>query len=177
MKSAALIMSLIALPVMLPAQAKDSDDLGSWSLEELCEKKDKDRHAEAIFAEIERRAVFSTSELELIREGRIDIGFSEAALYCSWGEPRATESRDGGPWQVYYQRREGYRWTVLLRIDSSLVAEVRLATDISAVDPRNDSFSRGGYAGNPGRSLSEQASVYEETRKGEERQTGWPSAP
>ena len=73
MKAPAVLILLIVLPVVLPAQAKDSDDLGSWSLEELCENKDKRKHAEAVFAEFERRGTFKPFEIELIRDTRTEL--------------------------------------------------------------------------------------------------------
>jgi hypothetical protein len=124
-RAAPFLISLVVLPLALPAQAKDSDDLSGWSVEELCDKKDKRKHAEAVFAEFERRGTFKPFEIELIRAGRIDIGASEAALHCSWGEPRATEAWNGEPWQVYYRRAGSENWRLLLRIDSALVAEIR----------------------------------------------------
>jgi hypothetical protein len=169
-KSAALLISLCALPVALPAHAKDADDLSSWSLEDLCENRDKRKHEEAVFAELERRGTFRPFELELIREGRIDIGASEAALHCSWGEPRRTESRNGVPWQVYYRRREGGPpLRLLLRIDSSLVAEIRPAPSTGDSDQSDISLNRGDITGGPRPSLSEKASNYDITRQNAER--------
>ena len=91
MKAAAFLISLIVLPVALPAHARDWDDLGSWSIEELCENKDKRRHAEAIFAELERRGTFRTYELDLIREGRIVEWSNDCATARDWA--RASRSR------------------------------------------------------------------------------------
>jgi hypothetical protein len=111
--------------------------LSGWSVEELCDEKDKDRHAEAVFAELARRGIFTASELELIREGGIPSGIPsgtrETVLLCSWGLPRGIEVWDGVPWLVYYQPsntrsfvrcRDEERRKLLVRIDTSLVAEI-----------------------------------------------------
>lgn len=135
MRTTVLFASASLLLAALPAQARDSDDLTTWSVEELCEKKDKARHAEAVLAELERRDIFDASELELIRAGRIDFGIREAVLHCSWGQPRDTEVWSGEPWQVYYQRRDRYQRRLLLRIDSSRVAEIRPVSRTASIDP------------------------------------------
>jgi hypothetical protein len=150
MKAAAFLMSLIAVPVALPSHARDWDDLGSWSVEELCENKDKRRHEEAIFAELERRGVFSPFDLELVRSGEIDVGMGEAALHCSWGapismrqqqipawklpdsvKPDSVKQRNSDAWLTYRRRIDGYRRT----FDVFIVAERVTEISVRQLDP------------------------------------------
>jgi hypothetical protein len=126
MKTAAFLISLIALPLALPAQARD-DDLSVWLLEDLCEKKDKDRHADAVLAELERRAVFGSLDLELIRSGDIDVGMEQAALQCSLGEPEFVRPGDGDAWYMYRQRIDGQRRTVFVHVIAERVTDIDLA--------------------------------------------------
>lgn len=155
MRTTVLFASAGLLLAALPAQARDTEDLTTWSVEELCEKKDKARHAEAVLAELERRDIFNTFELELIREGGADIGMGEAALQCSWGEPRGSETLNGDNWQVYYQRRNGYQRRLLLRIDSSFVAEIRPVSRTASIDPSLIVFG-GDYDTFSGRQITSQ---------------------
>jgi hypothetical protein len=155
-KAATFLMSLIVVPVALPSPARDWDDLSSWSLEKLCDKKDKARHEEAVYAELARRSIFTSSELDLIREGRIPSGTSEAVLHCSWGQPRATETWYGESWQVYYRRRDSQNffrrtdglWRLLVRIDTSLVAEIH--PDFGDGPPATGRATRAGSVSNEG---------------------------
>jgi hypothetical protein len=166
-RAKAFLISLIVVPFALPAQAEDSDDLSGWSVEELCENKDKRKHAEAVLAELERRGTFRPFEIELIREGRIDIGASEAALNCSWGEPRGAETLNGEPWQAYYRRAGRHNRRMLVRIDSALVAEIRPARGTS-IDPDHISLSHGGEIGDPRPSMSEKVADYDAARQAQE---------
>jgi hypothetical protein len=142
MKSAAFLISLIVLPVALPAHAKDRDDLSSWSLEDLCERKVKPRYTEGILAEIERRGIFSEFEFDLIREGRVARGMGEDALHCAWGQPRRTEVHDGESWLVYYYREYDLQWRYLVRLDSSMVAGIREDIPPSAAFSSYDTLRR-----------------------------------
>ena len=126
MKAAAFLISLIVLPVALPAQAKDGDDLSSWTLEELCERKDNDRHAEAVLAELERRDVFSASDLELVRSDTIDRGMDESALQCSWGAPDSVTQRDGDAWQTWRNPSDGPKLTVDVQVVAGRVTDIQV---------------------------------------------------
>lgn len=126
MKAAALLMSLIVLPVALPAQAKESDDLSSWSLEELCEKKDKDRHADAVFAELERRAVFTTLDFRLVRYGWTKVGMAESALECLWGAPDSESQADGAAAKTYRHRIDGDWRTIDVLFAQGRVTDIRM---------------------------------------------------
>jgi hypothetical protein len=108
----------------MPAQARDYDNLSAWSLEDLCKKKEKRRHAAAIFAEIERRGTFSSQDLELIRTGIVDLGMGQAALQCSWGEPDAVSQTESVSWQTYRARIDGQQRTVFVHVIAGQVTNI-----------------------------------------------------
>lgn len=137
MRALTILAFVTLLAAVMPAQAKDSDDLSSWSLEELCAKKDKSRHAEAIFAELGLRNVFSSFDLDLVRSGEIEVGMDAAALQCSWGAPHSVQQGDGAVSQTYYKRIDGWRRTVHVFVVAERVTEhhIRPVGSSANLDP------------------------------------------
>ena len=126
MKVAAFLMSLIVVPVALPSHAKDWDDLSSWSIEELCDNKDRRRHEEAIFAELERRAVFTPLDLRLVRFGWTKAGMAESALECLWGASDSESQADGAASKTYRHRIDGDWRTIDVHFAQGRVTDIRM---------------------------------------------------
>jgi hypothetical protein len=134
MRAAAFLISLIVLPLAFPApaQAKDGDDLSGWSVQELCENKDKRRHAEAVFAELERREVFTAVDLARVRGGHFGVGMDEAALQCLWGPPDSESRGDGAVSQTYRNRIDGFRRTIDVRFVAERVTNIRIRLEMDS---------------------------------------------
>jgi hypothetical protein len=143
MRAATILACLSFLIASLSAQARDYNDLPAWSLEDLCEKKEKQRYAAAIFAEIERRESFSSQDLELIRSGIVDLGMDQVAVQCSWGEPDAVLQSDSETLQVYHRRIDGQRRTVFVHVIAGQVTDIHVGPpppDVGSDPPSVDSL-------------------------------------
>jgi hypothetical protein len=124
---AATILACLIFPIgSMPAQARDYDSLSAWSLEDLCEKKDKRRHTEAIFAELERRAAFTPLDLRLVRFGWTKIGMAESALECLWGAPDSESQADGAAAKTYRHRIDGESRTIDVFFAEGRVTDIRM---------------------------------------------------
>ena len=134
MRAVALFISLAVWLVALPAHTKDRDDLSNWSLEKLCEKKDKSRHEEAVFAEIERRAIFTSLDIYRIRSGKTEVGMEEAALHCSLGAPDSVSHTDGAASQRYYRSIDDHPSVIEVLVVAGQVTNVRTSY-ASHIDP------------------------------------------
>ena len=135
MRAASFLILLIVLTLALPAQAQDSDELGDWSLEKLCKKTDKARHADAVLAEIERREVFSSFDLELVRSGGIDVGMGEAALRCSWGAPSSAFQVAADTLQTYRNPISGQAGMFFVHL---VAGRVTVVNHIGRIEGRAD---------------------------------------
>jgi hypothetical protein len=81
------------------AEAESSDekelsrDIHKETVTDLCDiYRARAVGAELAYAELKRRKTFNATELGLIREHKIQIGMSERALICSWGNSEVNDT-------------------------------------------------------------------------------------
>ena len=151
MRTVTILASMALLTAATSVQARDNDDLSQWSLENLCEKKDKPRHAEAIFAEIEGRGIFTSVDLALVRSGKIEVGMSEAALRCSWGKPDSVSQLDAAALHTYRNRVDGLKRTFEVRLVAERVTAVHVRRGsgpyVFGTGPTSDSHNWNTFSG------------------------------
>jgi hypothetical protein len=80
------------------------DELQNQDILPLCRAYSHEWHKgnENIRAELIRRNVFTTDEMQMIDQGQIGIGMSQMAVICSWGYPYDV-NKTVGSWGVRKQ--------------------------------------------------------------------------